>query len=358
MDISSFQSEELKHYARHLSLTEIGLEGQQKLKQARVLVIGAGGLGCPVLQYLVAAGVGKIGIVDNDVVNKSNLQRQVMYTIADIGKLKTQVAYERLGLLNPHIQLIPYPLYLSATNALEIIKEYDIVVDGSDNFPTRYLINDACVLLKKPFVFGSIFKFEGQLSVFNYNNGPTYRCLYAEPPMAGEMPNCSEVGVLGVLPGIIGSLQANEVLKLITGLGIVLSGKLLLFDALQLSFQFVEIETIIANKQLQTLSAIEELCTTDDFEITAVELKHKQLQQHDLQLIDVREPYEHKQFNITAAELIPVTEIRSSIHRIAPDKPVIIYCQKGSRSKSVVKLLRTEYGFKNVFSLTGGLEAY
>src|ERR1035437_2494874 len=233
---SKMTTEEKRRYARHIILPEIGLEGQQKLKQAKVLVVGAGGLGCPVLQYLTAAGVGTLGIIDFDTVDESNLQRQVLYSTEDIGKHKAAIAKEKLEKQNPDINLVSHVAHLTSANALEIISQYDIVVDGSDNFATRYLVNDACVILNKVLVFGSIFKFEGQVSVFNYKGGPTYRCLYPEAPAEGDVPNCAEIGVLGVLPGIVGTLQANEVIKIITGIGDILSGKLLTLDALTMQF--------------------------------------------------------------------------------------------------------------------------
>ena len=227
--------EEQQQYNRHIILDEVGLVGQEKLKSASVLVIGAGGLGCPVLSYLSAAGVGRIGIIDHDTVDQSNLQRQVLYAQLDIGTPKVEAAKRYLSLLNPFVKFESYNEKLTCSNAVDFFENYDIIVDGSDNFPTRYLVNDAAVLTGKPVVFGSVFKFEGQLSVFNYNQGPTYRCLYSRPPGENEAPNCSEIGVIGVLPGIIGSLQANEVIKIICGIGEVLSGKLLLFDALSLN---------------------------------------------------------------------------------------------------------------------------
>ena len=242
---------EIKRYARHLILPEIGEEGQLKLKQAKILVIGTGGLGCPVLHYLCAAGAGTIGIIDGDKVEESNLQRQILFSSCDVGKQKADVAKEKLSGQNPLIKITAYCQLLTANNALEVITEYDIVIDGSDNFATRYLVNDACVILNKILVFGSIFKFEGQVSVFNYQNGPTYRCLYPEPPSHGEIPNCAEAGVLGVLPGICGTLMANEVIKIITGTGKVLSGELLAFDALNMQFNFFKVVLNPENKKIK-----------------------------------------------------------------------------------------------------------
>src|ERR1035437_3341330 len=253
-------TEEIKRYARHLILPEIGIEGQEKLKQAKVLVVGAGGLGCPVLQYLAAAGVGTIGMVDDDVVDETNLQRQSLFSNEDIGRKKAEVAKEKLSKLNPHIILTSDPLHLTSANALEIISHYDLVIDGSDNFPTRYLVNDACVMLNKPLVFGSIFKFEGQVSVFNYKNGPTYRCLFPEPPV--DSPNCAEIGVLGVLPGIVGTIMANEALKIILCIGEVLSGKLFVLDALNFQTQVISFEKNPENLKIKSLIDYEELCAS------------------------------------------------------------------------------------------------
>jgi molybdopterin/thiamine biosynthesis adenylyltransferase len=241
--------EELIRYKRHILLPEIGLPGQEKLKQAKVLVVGAGGLGCPVLLYLTAAGVGTIGIMDDDRVDESNLQRQILYHPEDVGRFKAEVARARLANQNPHIKMNSHVSRLNSQNALSVFAFYDIIIDGSDNFPTRYLVNDACVILGKPLVFGSIFKFHGQVSVFNYKNGPTYRCLYPQPPATDEVPNCSEIGVLGVLPGIIGTLMTNEVLKMITETGEILSGKLVMIDTLTLDFNSFSFKLNPANKK-------------------------------------------------------------------------------------------------------------
>ncbi|MEI6509301.1 MAG: HesA/MoeB/ThiF family protein, partial [Bacteroidota bacterium] len=242
---------ELKRYNRHIILPEIGLEGQQKLKLAKVLVIGAGGLGCPLLQYLAAAGVGTIGVVDSDTVDESNLHRQILYSSNEVGKNKADIAAKKLSELNPFIKITPIVSYLNSENALQLFSDFDIIIDGSDNFATRYLVNDACVILNKPFVSGSIYKFQGQISVFNYHEGPTYRCLYPEP---GDIPNCAEVGVLGVLPGIVGCLMANETIKMIIGNGEVLSGKLLVFDSLTMQFNTFGFSTVAENKNIKTLS--------------------------------------------------------------------------------------------------------
>lgn len=349
-------SEELNKYNRQIILPEIGLSGQQKLKQAKVLVIGAGGLGCPALQYLVAAGVGYIGIIDDDKVDESNLQRQILYNADDIGKPKPLVAVERLKKQNPFCQFITYLRRLTASNALEILADYEIIVDGSDNFPTRYLVNDACVILNKPMVFGSVFKFEGQAAVFNFNGGATYRCLYPQPPHAEETPNCSEIGVLGVLPGIVGLLQANEVIKMITGIGEVLSNKLLRFDALQMSFETFSFNLNPANKGIKRLTDYEKFCGTSVHEISAGQLKEKLRLHETIQLIDVREPAEYAVKNI-GATLIPLSELADNLDKIKRDIPVVVHCQSGVRSKKAVELL-LENGYDNVVSLKGGIRAF
>ena len=345
-------NEEKKRYARHLILPEIGESGQEKLKQAKVLVVGAGGLGCPVLQYLVAAGVGKIGIIDFDKVEISNLQRQILFSTEDIGKYKAEVAREKLAKQNPHINLISHILYLTPQNAIEIISDYDIVVDGSDNFATRYLVNDVCVILNKPLVFGSVFKFEGQFSVFNYREGPTYRCLYPEPPNEGEVPNCAEIGVMGVLPGIIGLMQANEVIKIIVGIGEVLSGKLLSFDALTMQFNSFDFLLNPNNRNIKKLIDYDLFCGTSN-EITAEELKQKIKLKEDFQLIDVREQNEYQVKNIGGI-LIPLGQLTDNITKINSEQEIIVHCASGARSKKAVSLLK-EKGFKRVYNLKNGL---
>ena len=349
-------SDELNRYNRHIILPEIGLEGQQKLKQAKVLVIGAGGLGCPLLQFLVAAGVGHIGIVDDDKVDVSNLQRQILYSTADIGKPKTAAAIERLSAQNPYCQFTAYQTRINSINALEIMSGYDIVVDGSDNFPTRYLVNDACVILNKPLIFGSVFKFEGQVSVFNYKGGATYRCLYPQPPASEEVPNCSEIGVLGVLPGIVGLLQANEVIKIITGVGEVLSNKLLRFDALSMSFETFSFKLNPVNKEIKSFSDYEQFCGVSVKEISAEQLKDKIKRREDIQIIDVREPEEYAAKNIGAL-LIPLKELSKNLDKIKRDVPVIVHCQGGTRSKRAVELLQ-QNGYTNAVSLKGGLASF
>ncbi len=349
-------TEELKRYNRHIILPEIGLEGQQKLKQAKVLVIGAGGLGCPVLQYLTAAGVGTLGIVDEDKVDESNLQRQILYTTNDVGKSKAETAAERLKAQNPFCEFKVHGVRLTAANAVEVISGYDIVVDGSDNFPTRYLVNDACVMLNKPLVFGSVFKFEGQVSVFNYKGGATYRCLYPVPPDADEVPNCSDIGVLGVLPGIAGLLQANEVIKIITGGGEVLSGKLLRFDALSMNFEAFTFGLNPDNHKINSFADYDMFCGIGVKEISADELKEKIRMNEKMQIIDVREPAEYEVKNIGALS-IPLRELVENLDKIQRDIPVVVHCQGGSRSKKAVALL-IEKGFDNAVSLKGGIAEF
>lgn len=344
--------QELKRYARHIIIPEMGLEGQQKLKQAKVLVIGAGGLGCPVLQYLTAAGIGTIGIIDFDKVDESNLQRQILYNQEDIGKYKAEVAKEKLSRQNPYIQLTAINDQLSSKNALDIISQYDVVVDGSDNFATRYLVNDACVILNKVLVFGSIYKFDGQVSVFNFQNGPTYRCLYPEPPIDGEMANCAEVGVIGVLPGIVGTLQANEVIRIILGIGEILSGKLLTFDALTMQFNTFDIIANAENKKINKLIDYDFFCGTTK-EISAEELKEKIKQKQDFQLIDVREEKEYQAKNIGGL-LIPLATLQANLHKINKEKEIIVHCASGTRSKKAIVILK-ENGFLKISNLKNGL---
>ncbi|HXB40868.1 MAG TPA: molybdopterin-synthase adenylyltransferase MoeB [Bacteroidia bacterium] len=339
-------------YARHLFLPEMGEEGQLKLKQAKVLVVGAGGLGCPVLQYLTAAGVGTVGIIDFDKVEESNLQRQILFSAEDVGKYKAEVAKEKLSKQNYHIDLVSHVAYLTSENAREVILQYDIVIDGSDNFATRYLVNDACVMLNKVLVFGSIFKFAGQVSVFNYKNGPTYRCLYPEPPAEGEVPNCSETGVLGVLPGICGTLMINEAIKIITGIGNVLSGELLSFDALTMQFNTFKVELNPVNKEIKKLIDYELFCGAAS-EISAQELKNKISAEENFQLIDVREKSEYDLKNIGGV-LIPLNTLNENLEKLSPEKEIIVHCASGARSKKAAQLLR-EKGFKKVFNLKNGL---
>jgi len=360
-------SQELKRYNRHIILPEFGMEAQEKLKTAKVLVIGAGGLGCPVLLYLTAAGVGTLGIIDFDNVDESNLQRQILFSTEDIGKSKAEIAAKKLSAQNPHSKFIIHNTKLEKGNALDIIKDYDAVVDGSDNFPTRYLVNDACVILNKPLVFGSIFKFEGQVTVFNFTDkngkrGPTYRCLFPEAPKDGEVPNCSEIGVLGVLPGMIGSMQANEAIKVITGIGEVLSGKLLITDALSMQSSTLKFSANSENYKITELGDYEEVCEVLESkniqgEISVHELKKRLDNREDITLIDVREAHEYEICNLGGI-LIPMSRLRDHIEKIPTDKPVVVYCHHGMRSAMVVKFLEEEFAYKNLHNLEGGIHAW
>lgn len=367
--IKMLDQKELLRYSRHIKLPEVGLEGQEKLKQAKVLVIGAGGLGCPVLQYLTAAGVGIIGLVEFDTVDASNLQRQILFNVEDIGKPKAEVAIKKLKMQNPHISFNQHPFRLDTSNALETIKNYDLIVDGCDNFATRYLVNDTCVILNKPFVFGSIFKFEGHVSVFNLSingqKGPTYRCLFPEPPSPEEAPDCATIGVIGILPGIIGSLQANEAIKIILGIGEPLSGKFLVMDALTLQFHTIKFKALEKNQNIKALKEdYEEFCgSKKDFnpseykEVSVQDLKKRLDSGEDIFLLDVREDYEHEICNIGGL-LAPMDDINKFINIIPKDKPVVVYCHHGMRSAAVIKYLQKEYSFTNLLNLEGGIHKY
>jgi len=368
-----FSKEELARYDRHIIIPEFGLEAQKKLKASSVLVIGSGGLGSPVLLYLAAAGVGTIGIIDFDVVDDSNLQRQVLFGVNEIGKPKVEAAKRRLEALNPYITLNIYNTQLTSKNALDIIKDYDVVADGTDNFPTRYLVNDACVLLDKPNVYASIFQFEGQVSVFNYKNaqgepGPNYRDLYPTPPPPGLVPSCAEGGVLGVLPGIIGSLQASEVIKVITGIGETLNGRFFIFDALNFETRTFNIKRNPSNPLNGENPTITELIDYEQFcglktvekpikEITAKELYNLQVRGEDFQLIDVREPHEYDIVNI-GAELIPLATVAANADRIDRNRKVVVHCKMGGRSAKAIRELEEKFGFENLYNLKGGILGY
>ena len=363
---------ELARYARHLALPEFGLEAQQKLKAAKVLVVGAGGLGSPLLLYLAAVGVGTIGIVDFDVVDESNLQRQVLFGKGDLGLLKTEAAKKRLISLNPFINIQLHNTQLSSANAIEVIREYDVVADGSDNFPTRYLVNDACVLLNKPNVFGAIFQFEGQVSVFNFIDkngkmGPNYRDLHPTPPPPGTVPSCAEGGVLGVLPGIIGSMQASEVIKIITGIGAPLSGRLFHFDTLDFESRIFKIKSRDDNPLTGLHPSITHLIDYEDFcgtkelapikEITAAELRLWLSSGEKIQLIDVREPAEFQTGNL-GGELIPLATVAENVHRFSKDGKVVLHCQSGARSATAIRDLEQQFNLSNLYNLSGGIIAF
>jgi len=346
----------VSRYNRHIILSEIGQQGQDKLSKAKVLVIGAGGLGCPVLQYLTAAGIGTLGIIDFDVVEESNLQRQVLFGTSSLGENKALAAKQRLEDLNSKINIVAYPEMLSSQNALVLFEQYDIIVDGSDNFSTRYLVNDAAILSGKPFVYGAIYKFEGQVSVFNYNNGPSYRCLFSSPPKGGSVANCSEVGVLGVLPGIIGTMMANEVIKIILEFEHVLSGKLLCYNSrttqmstLKINKKQIEIDKVLDNKQLSDIYEIE------DCETFVNEISHHELSiLNDFQFIDVREPDEQPKLEVDNCIAIPIDKLESRLNELDIHKVQVLFCQSGMRSKKAAKML-LENKFKNVYSFKDGI---
>lgn len=348
----ALEQNELKRYSRQIMLPQIGQSGQQALGTAKVLVVGAGGLGCPVLQYLAAAGVGCIGIADGDVVEITNLQRQVLYGPADVGQPKAACAAERLRRQNELITVVEHRVYVHATNVLELVNGYDVIVDGSDNFATRYLLNDACLITNKPLVSGAIFRFEGQVSVFNYEGGPTYRCLFAEPPEAGASPNCAEIGVVATLPGIVGTIQANEVIKIITRAGNVLSGRLLVIDALSMNTHTFSFAATAAGR---TVRALEDNAN-DSCALLPQQISYTQLQElvsAGGTLIDVREPHEHASVNIGGLNM-PLGVISSSADELDKQQAVILYCAMGKRSLAAgAELMRQ--GFREVYSLEGGL---
>jgi adenylyltransferase/sulfurtransferase len=357
---------EILRYQRHLTLPGFGEASQLKLKASRVLIIGAGGLGCPALQYLAAAGVGTLGIVDDDRVSRSNLQRQILYTDADVGLMKAEVASERLVAMNPDITCVPHATRLTLDNALELIGGYDVVLDGSDNFPTRYLVNDACVLAGKPLVYGALYTFQGQASVFNYQGGPTYRCLFPEPPNPKDAPNCSEIGVLGVLPGMIGAIQAMEVIKVITGIGTPLSGKLLIFDALEMKQTVVQFKRVPAAANVTELTEIKFACgvpsEASDDELSPEALRTQISSESALQVIDVRESWERDLCKIDSVH-IPLQEILEqrvdpAAVGLKPDLPTCVYCKAGTRSMKALKVLKAHYGFSEIKSLQGGILAW
>ena len=363
--------QEIRRYSRHLIMPEVGTLGQQKLKAAKVLMVGAGGLGSPLGMYLAAAGVGTMGLVEFDTVDESNLHRQLLYGLADVGRPKIDAAMERLNVVNPHVNLIPHQVRLDSSNALEILKDYDLVVDGTDNFPTRYLVNDACVLLGKPNVYGSIFRFEGQVSVFWAERGPCYRCLFPEPPPPGLVPSCAEGGVLGVLPGIIGSLQANEVIKLIIGEGEPLIGRLVLFDALRMKFHELKLRRnpecpVCSESATQTeLIDYEQFCGIvqeedspgQDIDITATEAKEHVDSGTKVTLLDVRNAPEYEICRIEGAVLIPLPELQDRLGELDSRDFFVVYCHHGPRSTRAVNLLR-EVGFSRTKNLAGGIDAW
>ncbi len=365
-------NEEIARYSRHLIMPEVALDGQKNLKQARVLTIGAGGLGSPLALYLAAAGVGTIGIVDFDVVDESNLQRQIIHGTSDLGRPKMESAREKIEDINPNVKVEAFEEALTSENALEIFEDFDVIVDGTDNFPTRYLVNDACVLLEKPNVYGSIFRFEGQASVFYAEEGPCYRCLYPEPPPPGLVPSCAEGGVLGILPGAIGTIQATETVKLLLGIGEPLIGRLLLYDALTMRFREMKLRkdpgcpVCGKNPTVTELIDYQEFCgipqaqqadQADEVpEITVGELKEKLANGQNVSVLDVREPHEYEVANI-GARLIPLGELPERLIELNKDETLAIHCKTGARSARAVQLLK-EAGFQNVYNVTGGITAW
>ena len=378
--ITQLNKDEILRYSRHLILPEVGMEGQLKLKNAKVLMVGAGGLGAPLGLYLAASGVGRVGIVDFDVVDYTNLQRQVIHGTKDVGRKKLDSAADSMLDINPYMTVDKFDTAITSENALDIIKDYDMVVDGTDNFPTRYLINDACVLLKKPNVYGSIFRFEGQATIFAYPGGPCYRCLYPEPPPPGLVPSCAEGGVLGILPGTIGLIQATEAVKLILGIGESLVGRLLLYDALAMRFRELKLrrnpECPVCgdNPSIHELIDYHQFCGVpnpaevapvaeqqagymSDTEIDAVALKARLDRGDKFQFIDVREPNEYQIASIPGAKLIPLGDVPKRVGELDPNAEVIVHCKMGGRSAKACEFLR-QSGFKNVKNMLGGITAW
>ena len=366
--------DEIHRYSRHLLIPDVGLEGQQKLKAASVLVIGTGGLGSPVALYLAAAGVGRIGLVDYDVVDFSNLQRQIIHGESRLGDLKVESARDRLKDINSEIQVDIYNEYFTSDNAFEIAEPYDLIIDGTDNYPTRYLVNDLCVLTGKPDVYGSIFRFDGQASVFFAEQGPCYRCLFPEPPPPGLVPSCAEGGVLGVLPGTIGSIQAAEALKLILGIGESLIGRLLLYDALDMSFFTVKLKKNPSckicgeNPEITELIDYEDFCGTpahdhdagsagEDWDITAEDLAVQLKEGAEIRLIDVREPHEQEISNLEGSELIPLGQFASRLSELDSAEEIVLFCKSGTRSTRALEIL-VSAGFKKVKNLKHGINAW
>jgi sulfur-carrier protein adenylyltransferase/sulfurtransferase len=374
IELPELTKDDLSRYSRHLILPEVGVEGQRKLKAARVLCVGTGGLGSPLALYLAAAGVGTLGMVDFDVVDASNLQRQIIHSTADIGRKKLDSAEEKLKALNPDLNVVKHDTLLSSANALEILKDYDVVADGTDNFPTRYLVNDACVLLGKPNAYGSIFRFEGQASVFATEDGPCYRCLYPEPPPPGLVPSCAEGGVLGILPGLIGVIQATEVIKLILGKGSPLVGRLLLVDALNMHFRELKLHKnpecpvcgehprvtqLIDYQQFCGIApaAKEESTVKNGIpQISVTDLKQRIDAGEDLFILDVREPFEYEIANI-GGKLIPQNEVPQRLAEIDRDREVIVHCKAGGRSQRIAEFLK-QAGYPRVVNVAGGILAW
>ncbi len=371
VDVSPLSNEEVLRYSRHLIMPEVGMEGQEKLKAARVLCIGTGGLGSPLALYLAAAGVGTLGLVDFDVVDFSNLQRQVIHFTTDVGRPKLKSAAEKIAAINPFVNVKTFETRLTSENALKIFEGFDIIVDGTDNFPTRFLVNDACVFTGKPNVYGSIFRFEGQASVFAAKDGPCYRCLYPEPPPPGLVPSCAEGGVLGILPGLVGLIQATEAIKLILGQGQPLIGRLLLVDALGMKFRELKLrknpDCVVCgrNPSVTKLIDYEEFCglrgqektvSTNSFEISVEELKRRLDAKEDVFILDVREPHEYQICNLSG-HLIPLNDLPKRINELDPDQEMVVHCKMGGRSAKAVEFLHKS-GFTKAKNLTGGILAW
>ncbi len=368
IDTTTLSNDEIRRYSRHLIMPEVGMGGQLALKTASVLMIGAGGLGSPLALYLAAAGVGSLGIVDFDVVDESNLQRQIIHGTSALGVPKLESATQRIRDLNPFVEVTGYNTGLSSHNALEIMRDYDVVIDGTDNFPTRYLVNDACVMLGKPNVYGSIFRFEGQASVFGVKEGPCYRCLYPEPPPPGLVPSCAEGGVLGVLPGIIGTIQATEAIKLIMGIGSSLVGRLMLFDALEMRFRELKLRknpdcpVCGANPTVTELIDYQAFCgivpeqagLPAENRTTPAELAAALNGTNPPQVIDVREPHEWEIVHLDGARLIPLAMLPAHLHEYDRSAPVVVHCKSGARSAKATQLLK-DAGFRHVKNLEGGI---
>ncbi len=374
-ELPELTPEEITRYNRHLILPEVGVDGQRKLKQASVLMIGTGGLGAPLGMYLAAAGIGRLGVVDFDVVDSSNLQRQIIHGSRDVGRPKIESARDCIQNINPHVNVETYETRLTSDNAMDIIREYDVIVDGTDNFPTRYLVNDACVLLNKPNVYGSIFRFEGQASVFWAEKGACYRCLYPEPPPPGLVPSCAEGGVLGVLPGIIGTIQANETIKLIIGRGEPLINRLLLFDALGMSFRELKLRKdpdcpiCGTNPTVTELIDYEVFCGLDQAsnvtesdegveEITPTELKRRIDDGRNDVLLDIREPHEYAIARIPGAKLVPPAQVMDHLGELSPDRDTVLFCRVGPRSINAIKELRAAGFSGRMYNLKGGILAW
>jgi len=371
--LPQLSNNEIARYSRHLILPEVGMEGQQKLKAAKVLCVGTGGLGAPLTFYLAAAGIGTLGLVDFDVVDESNLQRQIIHSTADVGRPKIDSAADKLKALNPHVNIVKHETMLTSQNALEIIKDYDIVADGTDNFPTRYLVNDACVLTGKPNAYGSIFRFEGQASVFATEEGPCYRCLYPEPPPPGLVPSCAEGGVLGILPGLVGVIQATEVIKFILGKGDLLIGRLLLVDSLNMKFRELKLRKNPDCPVCGTHPTVTKLIDYQQFcgitpepppaavqngipQMSAVELKHRLDAGEDIYVLDVREPHEYQIANI-GGHLIPLGDIQKRVNELDTSREIVVHCKMGGRSQQAAEFL-AKTGFKKLHNLAGGITAW